>query len=84
MTAARDAFAGIVLSIPPLRSADGPSVAIQPAEVAGTALHAVTVLTSGGRRIDRWFPSEAAALAHAVEQADALGLLLIDLREPAE
>lgn len=72
-----------VLSIPSLRVADGPSVAIQPAEVAGSPLFAVTVRDRGGQRRDRWFGSECAALAHAVEQADALGLLLLDLRDGA-
>ena len=74
---------GAVISIPTLRSADGPSVALQPAHVSGSLLFAVTVRDRGGQRRDRWFGSESAALAHAVEQADALGLLLLDLRDGA-
>lgn len=84
MSAPGEAFAGIVQTIPTLRTADGPSVAVQPAQVAGSALWAVTIRDRNGHRRDRWFPSEGAALAHAVEQADALGLLLLDLREPGE
>lgn len=72
-------MSGAVVSIPALRVADGPSVAIQPADVEGSRLHAVTIRDLNGRRRDRWFGDQAAALAHAVEQADTLGLLLLDL-----
>jgi len=67
------------LSIPSLMTCDGPSVAIQSAEVAGAELYAVTVRDRGGQRRDRWFGDRLHGLAHAVEQADILGLLLIDL-----
>jgi hypothetical protein len=72
-------LSGAVLAIPALLTADGPSVALQPAEVAGTQLHVVSIRDSCGQRRDRWFQDRAAALAHAVEQADGLGLLLLDL-----
>jgi len=75
---------GAVLSIPVLRIADGPSVAIQPAIVDGSTLHAVSIRNRDGRRLDRWFQDRPAALAHAVEQADGLGLLLLDLADGAD
>lgn len=69
--------------IPALLHCDGPSVALQAAEVAGSLLWAVTTRDRGGQRRDRWFGEEAAALAYAVEVADGLGLLLLDLRDGA-
>lgn len=68
-----------VIGIPFLRSADGPSVALQSAVVDGNELHAVSLRDRGGRQRDRWFGDRPAALAHAVELADSLGLLLLDL-----
>lgn len=67
------------LAIPSLLPCDGPSVSIQPAEVGGAILYAVTVRDRGGQRRDRWFADRPHGLAHAVEQADTLGLLLLDL-----
>lgn len=74
----------VVVEIPALRIADGPSVAIQDAQAAGTALWAVSIRDHHSRRRDRWFGREADALAFAIEHADALGLLLLDLRHYGE
>lgn len=73
-----------VVSIPALRVADGPSVALQEALVDGETLHVVTIRDRCGRCRDRWFGTPAAALAHAVEQADGLGLLLLNLTDGAD
>ena len=67
------------LHIPALQTCDGPSVALQQAEVSGAVLFAVTIRDRGGQRRDRWFGDRMHGLAHAVEQADVLGLLLFDL-----
>ncbi len=72
-------MSGAVISIPALRTADGPSVALQIASVDGATLHVVSIRDRSGRRRDRWFDDRLAALAHSVEQADAMGLLLLDL-----
>ena len=72
-----------VIDVPQLRLAEGPSVALQCADVDGSALCAVTTWDRSGRRWHRWYASEGDALAYAVEQADSLSLLLLDLREPA-
>lgn len=68
--------------IPPLLNCGGPSVALQQAEVANSVLWAVTTRDRGGHRRDKWFGEEAQALAYAVQVADGLGLLLLDLRDP--
>lgn len=73
-----------VISIPALRVAGGPSVAIQSAAVDGTALHAVSVYDQFDRRRHFWFRDRESALAYAVGQADALGLLLLDLTDDCE
>lgn len=70
------------ICIPQLRLAEGPSVALQCAQVDGATLCAVSVWDRSGRRWHRWHASETDALAYAVEQADALALLLLDLRDP--
>lgn len=72
-----------VILIPALSIADDPSVSIQSAPVSGSTLWAVTIRDHDGQRVDRWFGEEAQALAHAVEQAGGLGLLLLDLRDGA-
>jgi len=71
-----------VITIPELRTADAPSVALQAAAVAGSILNVVSIRDHGGQRLDRWFATEAEALAHAVTKADGLGLILFDLRDP--
>jgi hypothetical protein len=72
----------VEIPIPELLTADGPSVCIQSARAAGTTLSVASIWDRSGRRWHRWYPCELSALAYAVEQADALGLLLFDMREP--
>lgn len=73
---------GHIILLPEIRSADGPSVALQAAAVAGSVLYVVSIRDHSGRRVDRWFGTEPEGLAHAVQMADSLGLLLLDLRDP--
>ncbi len=71
----------MIVDVPTLRDADGPSIVVQPADVAGHRLWVCTIRERDGRRRDRWHATEAAALAHGCETADALGLLLIRLAD---
>lgn len=71
-----------IIPIPALRIVEGPSVALQSADVRGELLSVVSLRDRRGLRLDRWFGDRKTALAHAVELADNLGLLLFDLAEP--
>jgi hypothetical protein len=60
-------------------------VIIKRHEVAGEPLLSVTMWQGNGRRGKRrWFTSRGVALAYAADRADDLGLLVIDLSDPAE
>jgi hypothetical protein len=70
------------IEIPTLRATDIIAVTLEHAELANCPVWIVTT-REGLRRppARRWYPEEAQALAHAAEQADRHGLLLIDLRD---
>jgi hypothetical protein len=60
-------------------------VVIKRHEVAGEALLSVTMWQGNGRRAKRrWFTSRGVALSYAADRADDLGLLVIDLSDPAD
>jgi len=72
-----------VIEIPQLRATDILAVQIEQSEVAGSPRWVVTFREQhSGAVCRRWFADELCAVAQAAEQADRLGFLLIDLRDP--
>ncbi len=71
-----------VLNLPLLRSSDVVAVTLELAELGNSPVWVVTIrpdAVTQPRR--RWYAESGPALAYAAEEADRLGLLLIDLRE---
>lgn len=73
-----------LIDLPNLRASDVLAVQLEKAELAGHPVWIVTWRESAGcapRR--RWFSDDPAAVAYAAQEANRLGLMLLDLRVPA-
>ncbi len=71
------------ISIPTLRAGRVVAVAVEFAEVDGSTIAIVSVTEAVDRPTRRrWYADELDAIAYAAEQADRLGLPLLDLRNP--
>ncbi len=71
-----------LIDLPGLRTTDVVAVTLELAELANSPVWVVTIrpdAVTQPRR--RWYAESSPALAYAAEEADRLGLLLIDLRE---
>lgn len=69
----------VEIDAPAIRSGTWLSALIERQEIAGSRLFSVTVRSGIGRVRRRWFPSHVEARCFALDQADALGLPLIDM-----
>jgi len=67
------------IAAPPLRDSTWICSLIERHDIGGTRLYSVTIREGIGPARRRWFPTHLAARCFGLDQADALGLPLIDM-----